>query len=326
MRIKDFYDCMAKLYYRPLGEKGEDAFSYNLSSKDVHFQAVFDGCGGAGAWKYPEYGNATGAFMAAHSMSEAFSEWTKSVNYADVRDEKRLAEKFRIVTEKTLRILKEKSSPMGISGNLVKSFPCTSAVSVVDLLPSKKLQITSLNAGDSRVYFLTPNNGLVQLTKDDSRGNPDPLQSLRDSAPMSNVLNADKPFKITASRIQTKLPCAVICATDGVFGFVRSPMDFEYILLKCIVSAKSIVDFESKFETRIKEITGDDSTMLISFYGWSSYAAIVNSLRKRYLYVESLIKRIDACKDDMEKAEAVMHEQWASYKKETVYDEGWSCR
>ena len=68
-------DHFAGVCYKPLGDKGEDAFAYDLSRSDVNALAVFDGCGGAGAWKYPEFKNATGAFVAAQKMAESFSGW-----------------------------------------------------------------------------------------------------------------------------------------------------------------------------------------------------------------------------------------------------------
>lgn len=321
MRIGDVLSSFAEIYYRPLGIKGEDAIAYNLSKPDIHAQAVFDGCGGSGAWKYPEFKNASGAFVAAQSISNLFLQWFDKQTVKSTLLPDKLAESFHVAANDCLQRLKAGCAPMGVAGSLVKSFPCTASIAISTLDATGNILLTSLNAGDSRVYFLTPALGLVQMTKDDSRGNPDALQSLRDSAVLSNLLNADKPFRISARQVQLNLPCAVICATDGVFGFLRSPMDFEYLLLHSLMEHTSIASFESAFEKKICKVTGDDSACLVAFYGWNSYESIKESLRPRYLYIQQLINQIDAIGDNHSDMMQIIEQQWNEYKKQTVWDE-----
>ena len=321
MRISDQLGSFAEIYYKPLGDKGEDALAYNLTRSEFHAQAVFDGCGGAGAWKYPEFKEASGAFVAAQSVSKLFLQWFERQDQTAVQNPAELADSFHKAANDCLQKLKSSCAPMGVAGSLVKSFPCTASIALTTQEEPGSILLTALNAGDSRVYFLSPEIGLIQMTKDDSRGNPDALQSLRDSAALSNLLNADKPFKVATRQVQLKLPCVVICATDGVFGFLRSPMDFEYLLLKVLIEQDSIASFEKAFEGAIRKVTGDDSTCLLSFYGWSNYEDIKVSLQNRFAYVSQLISQIDAAGDDRTTAEQIIEQQWQEYKKQTIWDE-----
>lgn len=313
-------DSYALICHKPLGENGEDAYAFNFSRKDVHSFGVFDGCGGSGAWKYPEFYNATGAFVAAQSIAKAALKWSDSISAEDSVDSARLADQFHDLSLDTLSTLKQSCAPMGVSGSLVKSFPCTASVAIATQITNDSINISALNVGDSRVYILTPSDGLIQLTKDDCRGNPDPLDSLRDNAPLSDLLNADKPYKVKTRQVRIQMPCAIMCATDGIFGFVRSPMDFEYILLESINKANTISEFETLFRSTILKLTGDDSTCIIAFYGFGNYQAIKKSIVNRFIRVGAMIQAIDQTHDPSD-AERIIREQWDTYKRTTVYDE-----
>ena len=313
-------DCLAEICYKPLGDKGEDAFAYNIRHDAAQAIAVFDGCGGAGAWKYPEFNHYTGAFVSAQSISGSFLTWFESLAPSDLRNPEALSQSFLERSQRELLRLKQACAPMGVSGSLVKSFPCTASIAVISQASDQKIGLTTLNTGDSRVYFLTPENGLVQVTKDDSRGNPDPLDSLRENPPLSNVLNADKPYKVNTCQIVLPVPCAVVCATDGVFGFVRSPMDFEFMMLKCILESGTVHEFEQRFQEEIVRLTGDDSTCLAAFYGWGSYVNIRKSLTPRFHAVQEIIKDIEGTASPEER-EQIIRYHWEKYKKSTVYYE-----
>ena len=313
------WDTYALIDHRPLGERGEDTFALNFRRDDIHTLAVFDGCGGSGAWKYPEFGNATGARVAAQTVSPEYLKWFDGIGPDDASDPGALARNLEKHMTGVLSGLKELAAPMGIVGNLVKSFPTTAACAVITDAPDGGIRLTALNAGDSRVYFLTP-DGLVQMTRDDSRGNPDPLETLRANPPMSTMLNADKPFTVTASRADIPGPCAVMAATDGVFGYVRSPMHFEYMLLKALDGAKTVYGFEEKLKEDVVRITGDDSTCVMSFYGWKSLSAVQRAMKPRLEAVRKAVEAVDAL-TDREAREAELQRQWALYRKTTLYYE-----
>ena len=316
MDISSKLSTCALIAHSPLAEKGEDSYAYDFTQPRVHAQAVFDGCGGAGAWPYAEFGNASGAYVAAQAMAEAFLTW--SARLAPGMPAAEMAESFRVLAQDTLTGLKDKCAPMGVSGSLVKAFPCTAAVAVQQMASLNRMTLTTLNAGDSRVYYLTPDDGLVQVTRDESRGNPDPMQSLRDSAPLSNLLNADKHFRVTPFQVELPLPCAVICCSDGMFGFLRSPMDFEHLLLHTLLHARTIAEFEQEFRSQIAAVTGDDSTCVISFYGWKDMTHIRTSLKRRYEYISSVVGQLNAIRDDRAALESALVAHWQIYRKDTL--------
>ena len=160
----------------------------------------------------------------------------------------------------------------------------------------------------------------MQLTVDDSQGNPDPLESLRDSAPMSNMLNADQPFQVKSRRLDAGLPCAVITATDGVFGYVRSPMDFEFLLLDTLMRSGSFAEFESSFREHIVKTTGDDSACIMSFYGWDSYENVKRKMSPRHEYISSVVSFLNKAEEEGRTEEA-LDQVWRDYKKRTLLDE-----
>lgn len=311
-------DCIVQFMHRPLGDRGEDAFAYDAGKEDLHAIAVFDGCGGAGSWQYPDFCDATGAYVAAQTMAETFSDWFGELSVPDCNDPAALAESIGKAAYKALSGLKASSSPMGVSGSLVKSFPCTASAALIQGRPDS-ISVTAMNIGDSRVYVLSRSKGLIQLTTDDSKGGPDALASLRKSVPLSAMMNGDKEFSVRPVRTAVKVPCAVICATDGVFGYLRSPMDFEYLLLKSIMEASSFADFEEKMKEAVSAVTGDDSTMLAAFYGWGSFDFLKNEMADRYKYLRGLVLAMDQAPADAR--EQVIDELWQQYKPLTVYSE-----
>lgn len=321
MDLLDMLDCSVLIEHKPYEIKGEDAFAFSCIRNNLHAHAVFDGCGGSGAWKYSEFKNTTGAFVAAQSMANLFAKWYSQLPVGLVDDVDAISKSFHDMAADELARLKASCAPMGITGSLVKSFPCTASAALITKHDSGTIQLTSLQAGDSRIYYLTPQHGLVQFTQDESRGNPDALESLRDSVPLSNLLNADKPFFITAQKTLLSLPCAVISATDGMFGFLRSPMDFEYLLLNTLCQAKSMAEFEATFQREIARITGDDSTCVMFFYGWNSFEAVKTSMFERLKYVSQIVEYMNDAGDDIAEEERRVVEQWLVYKKTTVFSE-----
>ena len=309
-------DAVAKIIHKPLGEKGEDAYCWDISRPDAHTFAVFDGCGGAGAWKDPEYMNATGAFVAAQKAAKNHLSWFRTFSPADVESPQILSQIYGRSCLQFLRQLKNECSPMGISGTLPKSFPCTASAALVTRGANDTILLTAMNAGDSRVFYLTP-GGLVQLTWDDLRKNPDPLENLMQNAPLSNMLNADVPFSVKIRQVLIKQPCAVLCATDGVFGYVRSPMHFEYMLLQALSQAETVSGFEDAFQREVASVTGDDSTCLAAFYGWDG---LRKSIRTRLEKIDEMIRFIHAASSTSESDERIRR-CWAEYRRETIFDE-----
>lgn len=301
----DVLDCYTKLDYSPKGELSEDSYCFSFDGK-IHCQAVFDGCGGSGAWKYPEYKHHSGAYIAAVYVSKCFDEWFQNVKNID--NPLQLSNDLKCCLSENLKILKAESSAMGIRGKLVKSFPCTMSSALVATKNENEIEVITLNTGDSRTYVLSA-FGLTQLTRDDIKGDPDALDSLITSAPISNMINADEEFSIECLKYIFRFPIVLITASDGVFGYVRSPMDFELLILETIESVSTYAELEIELKKRITRITGDDSTCIMSFYLWNGYQQVKDNLYERYRLVKRIVDEINA-KDD----NSYLREKWDEYK------------
>jgi hypothetical protein len=53
----------------------------------------------------------------------------------------------------------------------------------------------------------------------------------------------------------------VVCATDGCFGYVRTPMHFEYLVLSHLLEARNTEAWSSALQAQIASVTGDDAAM-----------------------------------------------------------------
>jgi hypothetical protein len=52
-----------------------------------------------------------------------------------------------------------------------------------------------------------------------------------------------------------------VCATDGCFGYVRTPMHFEYLVLSHLLEARNTEAWSSALQDEIAAVTGDDAAM-----------------------------------------------------------------
>ena len=93
-------------------------------------------------------------------------------------------------------------------------------------------------AGDSRAYAFTP-SGAHQLSTDDLRDPGDAMANLHHDSVVSNAMSADTEFQVGYRRVELKAPFLLICATDGCFGYVPTPMHFEHLVLKALAGARS---------------------------------------------------------------------------------------
>ena len=112
------------------------------------------------------------------------------------------------------------------------------------------------------------------ISKDDLKGDLDPLQNLRDDAPMSNCVHADGKFVINHKSIEglsVNDKFLIISATDGCFGYYPSPMDFETTLYECVKYSKNMDELKLKLSKAFAYVTADDFSYSIAAFGFGSY-------------------------------------------------------
>lgn len=173
---------------------------------------------------------------------------------------------------------------------------------VESIRTSQGVIINSLWAGDSRNYILL-SSGLRQISTDDLRQLKDPLENLRSDDALSNCICQDKPFtihKVNCGFINE--PVIILSATDGCFGYLTSPMHFEYILLDALMKSQSCESWCENIRKILSPISGDDFTLALQIID-GDFAYWQENLRNRYDYLrEKIIDPIEHMKYAHEQA------------------------
>ncbi len=273
LRNKDIEPDVA---FRIAGEmipnNGEDC-SFFAVGEDRALVSVFDGCGGIGSRRYENFSGKTGAYVSSRAVCGAVQTWFQS---GEDDPMPQIQEALKIVSSYGDR-------GRGLRGSLHKDFPTTAVIATAQCRASK-LSVDCFWAGDSRAYLLTA-RGLHQLTRDDV-SNADALENLSDDGVLTNVISASIPFELHRHRVQTELPAIVIAATDGCFGYLKTPMEFEYFLLSTMLQAECIADWKSSLKQAIAEHAGDDYSLCLIGYGFSDFVNMKRAFAKRTMELD----------------------------------------
>lgn len=168
------------------------------------------------------------------------------------------------------RLAELNAPPSGLRSRLLRALPTTMAVVALQRTQpgGSTWACHLLWAGDSRAYVFEA-DGARQLTKDDLRDPGDAMANLRQDSVVSNAISADTDFHVNYRRIELQAPFLVACATDGCFGYMRTPMHFEHLVLNELQSARSTNAWSASLQTEIASITGDDAAMSMMGVGAS---------------------------------------------------------
>lgn len=269
-------------------DHGEDNF-YSVMGENCAVAAVFDGSGGIGSRKYPKYMDHTGAYMASRAVSGALHDWfhesmEKSMESSGsgLAKGREAAAQMKEYMLRAMRVVgKYGGETSRIFGTMVKDFPTTAAIAVVrDTEDGTEIQC--FWAGDSRVYLLD-RNGLAQLTEDDLEGK-NAMSNLQSDGALTNVVSLDSSFEIHYSRplrFREKEAYSIFAASDGCFGYVPTPMDFEDLLLGTLEESQSVNSFERKLDENIRSIAGDDYSLAWISFGYGDYPQMKEVLKAR---------------------------------------------
>ena len=310
--IKEMLDDIILIYGEMVEGKGEDCFAVSTDSENENLAliSVLDGCGGLGARKYEEFQKHSGAYMASRAVSGGLLDWFHNLAEDDLKDPAKLTGKLRAYINRNLSICSSQvNSRMLIRGSMVRDFPTTLAAVLFELRDGD-IHAHVFWAGDSRAYLLTP-KGLMQISKDDVE-DEDALSNLTSDGALSNVISSDGEYVIHYKRLNLRQdPIIVLVSTDGCFGYVPTPMEFEYVLLNNIVNSKSPKAEKEKLEAAIKEYAGDDHTMALASFNFGDF----KTLKKAFLPRYKMLKKdyIEPLKN--ERSDELTEKLWQKYKK-----------
>lgn len=255
---------------------------------------VLDGLGGAGAGlaDFNFHGQSISASEAllASRIVRSKVERTLTAESAITCDglERAIREELRRA-ESVLK-LGEKSR---IRGTMTKRLPTTLVVSQVhDVDSPSGTKIETWWAGDSRAFLVTPEDGLVLMTRDHVKTD-DPLEQLRSDPPIENVVNISTDFYLDEFSTNVKGPFLLLLATDGVFGYLPTPGYLELGLIESLIDSK--VGVAEHFAKFCNNYAADDVSAVLLTKGFADDAELKNLfsprldlLRKRYACLSSM--------------------------------------
>lgn len=259
--------------------KGEDSYCHSFCDS-AGLLAVFDGCGGAGARTHDCYTGHTEAYMASRLCAGAFYDVFRTALPSD-------APAHQLFADTALARLKQFAPPVDpdgfvLKGSMVRTLPTTAAAALIRQ-GKNGLFVSAIWAGDSRVYLLD-GNGLAQLTVDDTSV-PDPMENVYEDGVLRNLLCSDRAVTMHCATVEVKPPFAVLAATDGCFGYVSTPMEFEGLLLQSLLQARTPEQWERGLADSIGALAGDDHCLCLASFGYGRFEALQESLRERFSYL-----------------------------------------
>lgn len=297
--------------------KGEDADPILLFKPKEFIIGVFDGMGGSGAAICKsQFGEQhTKAYVASRIIKDATNELFRSTNVQDIT--------YKTLHDACYARLKEETSNFPaeasiLRSKLIRNYPTTLAVACISECPSEqdKIFVNSFWAGDSR-NFLWTKEGFFQISADDLSDEKDPLENLTSDSPLSNCVCEDRDFQINQLCILLrKQPCIIISATDGCFGYFRSPMHFEFILWDTLRRSNDIEHWEDNIKKRIQRVSGDDFSMSLAFYGTDNFGKLKKIFKD--LPYENKIKNIINLEEQISKIEEQLEAKKCKLSENTI--------
>ncbi len=297
-----------------LGEDAEPTLRSHESGRGLI--GVYDGTGGAGsatARRLRGGQELSGAYVASRLVRDLTENWFANVveGGLDSAEVGLLRSFVASSLDDEAEFLADTST---LRGKLSRVLPTTLAAVAYAPLPDDGTLADVIWAGDSRAYVLTPDDGLQALSLDDTRES-DALALIRNDQPMDNLISADRPFRLNHRRLEVAGPAVLLVATDGCFGYLRTPAHFEYLLLEVLQGAADLASWTSGVIDALGAFTADDASFALVARGFGSFASLQAAFGARHGYLAT--EHWDpfrAAGDDRDAVELLREESWAVYR------------
>ena len=284
-------------------DQGEDSDPVLRDGPDLGLLAVFDGMGGAGGTLYDtDDGPRSGAYLASRIARDVVEQRMLQLLVPDWNLKGgAAAEDLRRAVQGALqeRLAELKAPKSGLRSRLLRALPTTMAVIALQRSHrgGSRWLCHVFWAGDSRAYVFET-SGARQLMTDDLREPSDAMANLRRDSVVSNAMSADTDFHVNYCRVELEAPFLLICATDGCFGYVPTPMHFEHLVLAPLARTRTVEAWSDAVQREIAAVTGDDAAMAVMAVG-----ADLGELRALYQpRVAELEQQFTAPIDEMNRA------------------------
>jgi len=317
---------LAVNYEHHSGGLGEDAEPLCYFAPPANgLLGVFDGLGGAGGGtiRLPNGSERTGAWLASRRVSKTVLAVSRDLMCrtpmlsasSDSGSCEQLTETsapwWHVDFTATLkRAIQEElvsyAAQLGartdgpLKSRLIRTLPTTMALCLFDLDSN---EFTAIWAGDSRVYCLRPDIGLRQVTTDHLKSNADAMANLTQDSPMSNYVSASTDFVLDEHKFELDERSILLAASDGCFGYVRTPLHFEYLLLRTLQQARDMADWQYQLHDEIKRVTSDDATLSVAVIGWPDFVSCRRDFKPRYEWCKKKIIAYNAWNGQVESAQ-----------------------
>ena len=308
---KAFYNALDTMLLTEQGVTptgGEDSFVRAFGGSSALI-GVFDGCGGLGSRAYPSLSGRTGAYVASRTASGAVYDWFEALQDEPFPAPDDMLASLRARLDTGFGIVSANAgSTLRVRGSMVRDFPTTAAIAVAQEDKKQGLLVHVIWAGDSRVYLLDQ-DGLAQLTEDDL-GGEDAMSNLSHDSALTNVLSSDGTYQLHYKCFRVERPTVFFAATDGVFGYVQSPMEFEWMLLRVLGASESPELFEARMKSVLSEVAGDDFAFAMMSFYFGSFDVLRHSFENRARLLEQrYVRPLRAAR-----TEELVQEFWQEYR------------
>ena len=195
-----------------------------------------------------------------------------------------------------------------IENNNLRLFPTTLA-SAVFFENDGEITVLAIWAGDSRVYLLDPQKGLLQLSRDDTNLSD---ESAEHASTMNNCVSADNDFFLNFAVYRVDIPQIIFCCSDGCFDRLPSPLIFEWKLLQSFIRCSdAIVDqdlgqtIRNSIKMTLYEKPSDDITMCGVLVGMGQISDLKKAFLSRYEFLNPIARNLNEINYRFERAKKI---------------------